>query len=151
MALPDIYVSTMEARKILPKEIPLSSMVKNVARASTMIAAIMDGDIELFGRAMDDDVVEPIRAKLIKGYGEVKLAAKRSGASGVTISGSGPAMLAIVDVERASPQKVAASMAQAFKREHVSCKTFVSKVGRGLVDSSGRSPLRTDRDGLPSI
>jgi len=151
VALPDLYVSTMEARKILPKEIPLSSMVKNVARASTMIAAIMDGDIELFGRAMDDEVVEPIRAKLIKGYGEVKLAAKRSGASGVTISGSGPAMLAIVDVERASPQKVAASMAQAFRREHVGCKTFVSKVGRGLVDSSGRSPLRTDRYGLPSI
>jgi len=139
VALPDMYVSTMEARKILPKEIPLASMVKNVARASTMIAAIMEGDIELFGKAMDDDVVEPIRAKLIKGYSEVKLAAKRSGASGVTISGSGPAMLAIVDGERVSPLKVAASMAQAFRREHVGCKTIVSKVGRGITTSS--SPL----------
>jgi len=135
VALPDLYVSTMEARKILPKEIPLSSMVRNVAMASTMIAAIMEGDIDLFGKAMADDVVEPIRAKLIKGYDAVKLAAKRSGASGVTISGSGPAMLAVVDSERSSPQKVAASMAEAFRREHVGCKTIVSKVGRGIAKS----------------
>jgi len=140
IALPDLYVSTMEARKMLPKEIPLSSMVRNVARASTMIAAIMEGDIELFGKMMDDDVVEPIRAKLIRGYDEVKLAAIRSGASGVTISGSGPAMLAVVDGKRSSPEEVAASMAQAFRRERVGCKTMVSRVGRGIVNGLGPLP-----------
>lgn len=140
IALPDLYVSTMEARKILPKKIPLTSMVRNVARASTMIAAIMEGDVELFGKAMDDDVVEPIRAKLIRGYDEVKSAAMRSGASGVTISGSGPAMLAVVDCRRSSPEKVAASMAQAFRREHVGCKTMVSRVGGGIVNDLGPLP-----------
>ena len=140
IALPDLYVSTMEARKILPKKIPLTSMVRNVARASTMIAAIMEGDVELFGKAMDDDVVEPIRAKLIRGYDEVKSAAMRSGASGVTISGSGPAMLAVVDCRRSSPEKVAASMAQAFRREHVGCKTIVSRVGGGIVNDLGPLP-----------
>jgi len=141
VALPDLHVSTMEARRMLPKEIPLTSMVRNVARASTMIAAILEGDIELFGKVMDDDVVEPIRAKLIRGYDAVKLAAIRSGASGVTISGSGPAMLAIVDGERSSPQKVAASMAQAFKRERVGCETIISRVGRGIVRGLGPPPV----------
>jgi len=140
IALPDLYVSTMEARKILPKKIPLTSMVRNVSRASTMIAAIMEGDIEQFGKAMDDDGVEPIRAKLIRGYDEVKSAAMRSGASGVTISGSGPAMLAVVDRRRSSPEKVAASMAQAFRREHVGCKTIVSRVGGGIVNDLGPLP-----------
>ena len=140
IALPDLYVSTMEARKILPKKIPLTSMVRNVSRASTMISAIMEGDIELFGKAMEDDVVEPIRAKLIRGYDEVKSAAMRSGASGVTISGSGPAMLAVVDRRRSSPEKVAASMAQAFRREHVGCKTIVSRVGGGIVNDLGPLP-----------
>lgn len=137
IALPDLYVSTLEARRLLPKEIPLSSMVWNVARASTMIAAIMEGDIELAGRAMVDDVVEPIRAQLIRGYSAVKAAALRSGAAGVTISGSGPAMLAILDVKRASPEKVAASMAQAFKRAGVDCRTIISRAGRGTIISSG--------------
>jgi len=148
IALPDLYVSTMEARKILPKKIPLTSMVRNVARASTMIAAIMEGDVELFGKVMDDDVVEPIRAKLIRGYDEVKLAAMRSGASGVTISGSGPAMLAVVDRRRSSPEKVAASMAQAFRREHVGCKTMVSRVGGGIVNDLGPLPsVKRDPEG----
>lgn len=136
IALPDLYVSTLEARKILPKEIPLSSMVRNVARASTMIAAVMEGDIELLGCAMEDDVVEPIRAKLIRGYSAVKAAAKKAGASGATISGSGPAMLAVVDIRRSSPEKVAASMARAFKGAHVGCITIISKVGDGAVSSS---------------
>jgi homoserine kinase len=133
VALPDLYISTLEARKILPREIPLASMVRNVARASTMIVAIMRGDMELFGQAMVDDVVEPVRAQLIKGYSGVKEAALRSGAFGVTISGSGPAILAIVDRRVSSPQKVALSMSRAFGREDVGCKTIISKVGNGLI------------------
>jgi homoserine kinase len=133
VALPDLYVSTLKARKLLPEEIPLSSMTWNVARASTLIAAIMEDDIELAGRMMTDEVVEPIRAKLIRGYRAVKAAALRAGAAGVTISGSGPAMLAMLDVRRASPGKVAASMARAFRGVGVGCQTLVSRTGRGVI------------------
>ncbi|MBO3802709.1 MAG: homoserine kinase [Candidatus Brockarchaeota archaeon] len=133
LALPDLYVSTFEARKILPRRVPLASMVGNVAKASTMVAAMMKGDLALLGSAMEDSVVEPLRAKLIKGYGDVKRAALASGASGVTVSGSGPAVLAVVDAKRASPSKVAAAMASAFGENGVGCETIISKVGRGAA------------------
>jgi homoserine kinase len=135
LALPDLYVSTLEARKILPKDIPLASMVENVAKASTIIVAMMKGDIDLLGSVMEDNVVEPVRAKLIKGYGGVKRAALASGASGVTISGSGPAILAVVDAKKASPSKVAASMEKAFRENGVACRTIISSVGRGAITS----------------
>ncbi|MGQ9514604.1 MAG: homoserine kinase [Thermoproteota archaeon] len=133
LALPDLYVSTSEARKILPKEVPLASMVENVAKASTMINALMKGDIELMGEVMEDNVIEPLRAKLIKGYSDVKKAAIESGACGVTISGSGPALLAVVDAKKASPRKVAISMAKAFRKNDVGCQTIISRVGKGAI------------------
>lgn len=133
LALPNLFVSTFEARKILPKKVPLSSMVENVAKASTMIAAMMKGDIELMGDVMEDNAIEPLRANLIKGYSDVKKAALESGAAGVTISGSGPALLAIVDVKKALPSKVAASMVKSFRKNNVECQTIISRVGRGTI------------------
>lgn len=133
LALPNLFVSTFEARKILPKRVPLTSMVENVAKASTMVKAMMEGDIELMGEVMEDDVIEPLRAKLIKGYSDVKKAALESGAAGVTISGSGPALLAIVDIKKALPSKVAASMARSFRKNDIECQTIISRVGRGAI------------------
>lgn len=46
-----------------------------------MVAAILNGDAELLGSALDSDVIiEPVRAPLIPGMLAVKEAAKAAGA-----------------------------------------------------------------------
>jgi len=52
-------------------------------------------DPDLVGAGMSDPVVTPERARLITGYDEVRAAAFDAGATGVTVSGAGPAILAV--------------------------------------------------------
>lgn len=134
-ALPDVVVNTAYARKILPREIPLHMMVENVGHASTMVAALLKGDLELFGSAMRDEVVEPVRAKLIPGFEDVRGAALSAGAVAATVSGSGPAVLAVADAARCSPARVGRAMERAFEGHRLRCEVVVSGVGRGALAS----------------
>ncbi len=99
---------TGEARKVLPGSISLSEAVKMVSGSSLVIKAVLEGDLELLGKAVEaDPVVTPRRAKLIPCFEEVKGAAKNAGAFGVTISGAGPSLLIVGD-ERAGEAAVKA-------------------------------------------
>ena len=63
-------------------------------------------DLELVGRSIEDRLVEPLRTSLIPGYPAVRDAARRAGALGCSISGSGPSLFAFADSDarlRASP------------------------------------------------
>lgn len=79
------------------------------------MAAILMGDAQLLGSALDSDVIiEPVRAPLIPGMLAVKEAAKAAGAFGCTISGAGPTAVAVVpDPETGA--KVVEAMGAAFK------------------------------------
>lgn len=127
MAIPEIEVSTKEARAILPTQIPLGEMVHNVGRASSMVAGILKGDVSMIGSGMIDAVVEPLRAKLIPGYDVVKKRAKEAGACGVAISGSGPTMLAVVDSRVAKAAEVAKAMAEGFSEAGLECESLVAR------------------------
>lgn len=94
---PQCTVNTSEARKLLPTTVPLAAAIQQWANAATLVAALCTGDSLRVGRALEDGIVEPLRAKLIPGYNAVKRAAMEAGALGCTISGSGPSMLAFAD------------------------------------------------------
>ena len=129
--IPTVEMKTEKARKILPSNIPIKSFVHNVGHASSMVAGIMLGDVEMMGQGMFDVIVEPVRSKLIPGYNNVKISALRAGASGVAISGAGHTMVAIVDELKAPTKKVAESMKKAIENEGIACETFTSKPSRG--------------------
>jgi len=134
VAIPEIEVpedKTKIARSILPREIPLPHMVRNVGNAAGMIAGLLQGDVALVGRCMSDQVVEPVRARLIPGYDRVKRAAVEAGASGVTISGAGPAMLAVVDSEQVRAEDVAEAMREGFELEGLSAESRVARASNG--------------------
>jgi len=134
VAVPELSMGekkTAYARAILPKQIAMDKMVRNVGHASSMIVGILTGDLDLLGRSMMDTVVEPERAKLIPGYWRVKKEALLAGAEGVAISGAGPTMIAIVDERTAAPIQVAEVMKEAFEAEGIACSALASKPTKG--------------------
>lgn len=134
VAMPDVKPppkKTGVARSILPRYVSLGRAVHNTSMACWMVASLIKGDVVGFGRAMEDIIVEPRRAKMIPGYSEVKRLALKEGAAGVVISGAGPTMLAVVDRSKAEPEAVAEAMCRGFEAAGLASHCFVTKPGRG--------------------
>lgn len=131
IALPEIEISTKKARAILPKKVNFESAVLNTGNAASFIAGICKRDIALIGKSMRDEIVEPIRKKQIPFYDEIKKAALAAGAAGAAISGSGPAIIALCDSEKAESGSVAPAMKEAYEKRGIKCETFNGKIGRG--------------------
>jgi homoserine kinase len=125
---PHLTVRTEEARRILPEAISLRSAIRQWGNVSGLTAGLIQGDVELVGKCVEDVIIEPVRAKLIPAFHKVKQAALDAGAAGCTISGSGPSLFAVTGSRR-SAAKIASSMVLMFKRfANVKCDTFISKV-----------------------
>jgi homoserine kinase len=121
---------TEVARSVLPKEVPLKSVVHNVSGASTIVAGFALKDVEMIARGIDDIIVEPARKHLIPGYDSVKPNAISAGALAVTISGAGPSMIAFLKT-RKSARKVARAMARGFLEAGIKSKTFACRPSSG--------------------
>ena len=126
---------TEKARSVLPKQVSLEKLVRNVGSAAALASGFAQGDVDLIGASMSDAVVEPERAALIPGYQKVKEEALRSGAAGVAISGAGPGVVAIVNKRKANSAEIAASMKKAFESTGFPATAFVTTVGRGVYVS----------------
>jgi len=120
------------ARAVLPKEVSIEKLVRNVGNAAAMVSGFATGDVDLIGKSMLDAVAEPVRAPLIPGYQQVKTKAMEAGACGVTISGAGPAMLAVVNKKNANSQKVTAAMKEGFKEAGFQSTAFATRAGKGV-------------------
>ena len=126
---PKIEIRTEMARQILKKEILLSQLVNQSGNAAGLIAGLMQGDLSLIGRCLEDVVVEPLRAKLIPGFYEIKSAAMAAGALGCSISGSGPSMFALTE-GKSQAEKVGLAMMNACRSIGVDCDLYVSSVNK---------------------
>lgn len=134
VAVPRIQVpkkKTEVARSVLPKEVPLKSVVHNISGATTIVAGFALKDVETIARGIDDDIIiETARKHLIPGYNDVKQEAISAGALAVTISGAGPSMIAFLKTSK-NAKKVAAAMAIGFEKADVESKTLVCRPCKG--------------------
>jgi homoserine kinase len=78
---------------------------------------------------MADPVVTPARAALIEGYDGVCDAALGAGATGVTVSGAGPTIIAACRAD--DRRAVAAAMVDAFAAAGVDSRAYQTRIGRG--------------------
>ena len=122
---------TEQFRAVIPDSIELVKLVHNVGNASAIVAAMFQKDLKLFGRALNDAVVEPARSRLIPGYSDVKMAASDSGALGVTISGAGPSMIAFFDRGVTDGSEMGKAMCEAFNKAEVEASYYLTKPGEG--------------------
>jgi homoserine kinase len=127
---PEIIVSTREARAILPKKLSLEDISFNTGNAASMVVGMMKNDIALIGESMENRVIEEIRSTFIKGYADVKKSAISAGASGVTISGSGPTLIAVCRMDER--ERIAEVMVKAFADNNVKSEAFITTIGKGI-------------------
>ncbi len=127
--LPDIVVSTRDARRVVPDGAKVSQLVETVGNAATLTIGMHRDDPDLVGQGMYDSVVTPARAELIHGYDAVREAATDAGATGVTISGAGPAVLAACHA--GDRRRVASAMLDAFEAVDVEASAYTTRIGEG--------------------
>jgi len=125
--LPDVEIHTSESRKLLPQHVPLPIAVRQWANLGALVAGLSAGDYNLISRAMVDEIVEPVRAHTIPGYQAIKEAAMTSGATGFSISGSGPAMFTFCK-GRQKAEKVGQVMMKASIQEGFESLLYISKI-----------------------
>jgi homoserine kinase len=131
IALPDVRLSTAEARAALPAQVPLADAVFNVGHALFTVQALARGDEALLGWAMADRLHQPYRQKLIPGFAAVEAAARQAGASAVALSGAGPSLVAFAPDRHAA---IAQAMQAAFNAHGRACRTFVLPVAtQGVI------------------
>ena len=126
LILPSATVLTEEARSGLPQEVPLASAVRNAAGSAGIAAAFHTGDWRSLGRCiMMDEIIEPVRAAKVDGFDAAKQAALQSGAYGVALSGSGPAIFAVC-AHDGHARRVATAMSRALTSAGVDATSFVA-------------------------
>ncbi|XP_078161936.1 homoserine kinase isoform X1 [Carex rostrata] len=137
---PDFEAPTKKMRAALPADVSMKDHVKNSSQAAALVAAVLQANVRLLGSAVSSDgIVEPRRAPLIPGMVGVKRAALEAGATGCTISGAGPTVLALTDCEEKG-KYIGEKMVEAFLTEGgLKAKATVSRldrVGARVIDKN---------------
>ena len=110
VAIPAIRLSTSEARRAMPRSIPIPDAVLNLGALTLLLQGLRTGNGDLIADGMHDRIHEPYRWGLIQGGQRVREAALAAGALGCVISGAGPSLLALCKPE------VARSVSEAMVR-----------------------------------
>ncbi len=97
--IPDFELKTEVARGILPKQVLREDAVYNLSRAALMTASLFSGRLENLRVAVQDRLHQPYRFPLIADADKVFYTAYELGAYAVAISGAGPSILAIIDID----------------------------------------------------
>ncbi|MFO7153777.1 MAG: homoserine kinase [Caldicoprobacter oshimai] len=95
--IPDFELSTVQARQVLPDAIPVKDAVFNISRTAILVASFLTGRSEMLAVATQDRLHQPYRKALIPHWDDIFFYAGKWGAKGVFLSGSGPALVAILD------------------------------------------------------
>lgn len=120
VAIPSIRLSTSEARRAMPRSIPISDAVINLGALTLLLQGLRTGNGDLIADGMHDRIHEPYRWGLIQGGKAVREAALEAGAWGCVISGAGPTLLALASASVAAA--VSEAMVEAWHREGVSSR-----------------------------
>lgn len=92
---PAYEVQTSAARAAVPHSVSRADAVWQAAALGALVLGLERGDPDLLREAMVDRIAEPFRLALYPGYPEARAAGLEAGASGVAISGAGPAIVAV--------------------------------------------------------
>jgi len=134
LAVPEVSKgSTRRAREVLPTNVELRKVTRNVSGASAVVAGMILSNPKLVGYGMLGDViVEPARARIFPWFKTVREAALEAGASGVALSGAGPTVIAVVDPNEVNAGKVAEAMRRRLEDSGVSSRSYLAKPTCGV-------------------
>ncbi|MFM7266549.1 MAG: homoserine kinase [Cyanobium sp.] len=123
LSIPSIRLSTSEARRAMPRSIPIQDAVINLGALTLLLQGLRSGNGDLISDGMHDRIHEPYRWGLIQAGRAVRDAALQAGAWGCVISGAGPTLLALCPAETA--EAAGDAMVAAWQAEGVSSRSAV--------------------------
>lgn len=124
---PHIEVLTKDARAVLSDQLRLSQHIEQNGNLGALLISLYEDNYELLGRALQDVIIEPQRAQLIPGFGDVKTSALHHGALGASISGAGPSIFALCKGE-ATAKLVAQEMKKTFQEHGILSDAYASPI-----------------------
>ncbi|KAF6173537.1 hypothetical protein GIB67_042667 [Kingdonia uniflora] len=127
-------------RAVLPSEIAMLDHILNSCQATSLAAAVLQGDLRGLGKVLSSDrIVEPKLAPLIPRMRAIKNAMIGAGAFGYTISDTGPTTVAMTDSELRG-ETIGEKMVEMFRKEcNLKATTTVrslERVGAWLISSN---------------
>ena len=132
--IPEVSISTAEARAVMPSEVPLQDALFNVGRTALLVNAFATGRLELLKMATEDRLHQPYRSHLLPAMRLIIAEAMKGGALGAFVSGSGSTVLALCQGREMS---VAYEMAEMARKTNVPGRaiiTFPSATGVEVVE-----------------
>lgn len=123
VAIPDCEVMTEEARAVLPTTYSRADAVHTISAVSFLLTSFFTKNPTYLARGLSDRIHVPYRIGLIPGGEDVMKEAKKAGAFGATISGSGSTMIAFTDAVHA--KAVGEAMQNAFTKKDMPSRVLV--------------------------
>lgn len=136
VAIPNFKLSTQVARQVLPKSCDYSDAIFNTAHLGLLVRGLETGRADWLQAALQDRLHQPFRQTLIPGYEAVRIAALESGAYGMVISGAGPTLLALTDLEHS--EAVATQIKIAWAEQGITAQVQALRIdSQGTTASAG--------------
>lgn len=123
--VPDFELKTVDARRVLPSGFEFEDVVYNVGHAAFFVGAFITGNFSSLRFAMEDRLHQPYRESLIPGMRRVFDAAMQAGAQSVSISGSGPTLIAFVN---SRDEAIGEAMREAWSEAGVSSRPLMMEL-----------------------
>lgn len=137
VVLPELDTYAEDIEGVVPERALLDDVLYNLGQIPPLIEALRDGNMRLLGQVMNDRLRTPYYEPFIPGYDDVLQAAYRAGATAVTLSENGPAMVLFAE---ANHKKLADAVQAAFAETGVQARTWVLPVDtQGVVISVAQS------------
>jgi homoserine kinase len=125
---PDLEIETARAREMLGTNVPLADAIRQWANLGALVDALHRGNFEQLARSLEDSIAEPRRAPLVPGLDAIKNVARREGALGASLSGSGPSIFALCRDAPTARRVAAAMIAEVDRHIGGQTRTYVSAI-----------------------
>ena len=126
---PHVEIPTLEARKILKTNIPMTDAIKQWGNVAGLVAGFCTKDTELIGRSLEDFIIEPVRAMLIPHFYEMREIATEHKALGFGISGSGPSVFTLCQDEKTA-KKILKLLQQRLSKDGIESTPYLSAINK---------------------
>lgn len=136
VTIPNRELKTSDSRSVLPNELAFGHAVKASSIANILLAAIQQGDLDMAGKIMEQDLFhEPYRSTLIPEVAQVREIGHKMKAYGTYLSGAGTTVLTVIKPEDAN------TLVARIKAALPDCAvyhTVVDKKGVRVIKGSGK-------------
>ncbi|MDT0644564.1 homoserine kinase [Zunongwangia sp. F363] len=126
---PLIEIKTKDSRAILRQSVSLKKAITQWGNLGALVSALYTSNYDLFGRSLQDEIVEPVRSILIPYFDELKKIAAENAALGFGISGSGPSVYAMCRGDE-NAEKVKSAIKEFYKSKAIDFELHLSGINK---------------------